>query len=153
MPREERKARAVLGPPRTSEERTLLRMRQNVRKSVRLTFKCYEVRIKAQMKTKTNSFEIIPPAFQLVYLRRDYIRDEIRHEVKKVVGAIEADCMIEIFAVYHQDTSIGEYHRYLGELDFVFYGLDVYDKAPAKYKNALAYFEQPEKRKFIPKRV
>ena len=138
---------------RYKEESTYVKMRRNVRKSVNLKFKHYELRVKGEIETSTNKFESILEPIKMTYLKRWFIREEIIFELQKIKGVINADLLIEVFAVYGTDTSIGEYDRYLGELEFFVSGLDRYDKITYRHKNSLAYFQQPEKSDFIPKRL
>lgn len=135
------------------EARKLTLMRHNVRRSVSLDFRCYELRVQANLRSKQQMFEMVLPTIRLRYLTHNFIGDEIKLELSRLDGIISADCVIEVFAVYQGEASLGEYHRYLGELDFFFDSLESYDTIRSHYKNAYTYAEQPEKRNFIPKRV
>jgi len=139
---------------RYKEEYTYVKMRRNVRKTVLLKFKHYELRVKADIVIANQKpFESILPLIKIKNLRRYFIKEEILFELKKIKGCKEADLMIEVFAVYGVETSIGEYKRYLGELDFFMSGVDTYEQATYSYKKSFAYFQQPEKSSFIPERL
>lgn len=136
---------------RHKEEYTYVKMRRNVRKKVSLKFKHYELRVKAEItSSEQKPFTSILPLIKIKYLKRYFIREEILFELRKIKGCKDADLMIEVFAVYGVETAIGEYKRYLGELDFFMSGVDTYEQTTYRYKKSLAYFQQPEKSSFIP---
>ena len=136
---------------RYKEETVLVRMRRNIRKSVILKFKNYELRVKAQVVTTDNShFESILPLIKIRFLKRYFIREEILFELKRIKGIRDADLLIEVFGVYGTENYIGEYKRYLGEMNFFMAGINQDDKATYTHKKSLAYFQQPEKSNFIP---
>jgi hypothetical protein len=136
------------------EETTMIRMRRNVRKKVTLAYKHYELRVKAQVQAKgQDEFEAILPLIKIKYLKRQFIHDEIFFELLKIKDIINAALLIEVYSVYGTAGYIGEYKRYLGEMNFYVSGLDNYEQAIYRYKNSLAYFQQPDKSSFIPERV
>ena len=139
---------------RYKEESTYVKMRRNVRKKVSLGFKHYELRVQAEITVPgQDPYESILPTIKITYLKRQFVRDEILFELKKIKGCRDADLLIEVFAVYGTETYIGEYKRYLGELDFFMSGVDDYEQTTYRYKKSLAYFQQPEKSSFIPERL
>ncbi len=134
----------------SKERRTYVQMRRNVRKSVALKFKHFEVRVRAIITTKgKREFESVLPLIKIKYLKRLFIRDEILYELRKVSGIVSADLDIEIFSVYGTATYIGEYKRYLGELDFFMSSIDDNEKTTYSYKDSVPYFKQPGKSDFI----
>jgi len=137
------------------EEYTYVRMRRNVRKTVSLNFKHYELRVKAlvSVNSRGEQFEAILPLIKISTLKRWFIRDEILYELRKINGIVNADLEIEVFAVYGTERYLGEYKRYLGELFFVMRNINEYDKTEYRYQNSKAYFQQPDKSEFIPERL
>ncbi len=135
---------------RPKERKVYVRMRRNVRKSVVLKFKHFEIRVRAIITTKNQApFEKVLPLIKIKYLKRLFIRNEILFELRKVVGVIEADLDIEVFAVYGTQSYIGEYKRYLGELDFFMSSIDDNDKTTYSYRDGIPYYLQPDKSSFI----
>ena len=138
------------------EEGTYVKMRRNVRKKITLSFQHYEIRVRAYCITKQNRdtrFESILNTIKISVLKRMFIRDEILFELKKIKDIIEADLEIDVYAVYGTETYHGEYKRYLGELQFFMSGIDNYEQTTYRHKNSSAYFQHPEKSKFIPERL
>jgi len=139
---------------RPREELSYIKMRRNVRKSVVLKFKHYEIRVKAIINPGIfESFESILPLIKLKKLKRYFIREEILYELKKIKGVENADLLIEVFGVYGTERSIGEYKRYLGELNFFMSGVDHYEQTTYRYKGSKVYFQQPDKHSFISERI
>lgn len=139
---------------RQREELTYVRMRRNVRKKVSLPFKHYELRVKAMVECEGQTpFESIMPLIKIKYLKRLFVKDEIQYDLQKIKGIQNADLEIEVFAVYGTETYIGEYKRYLGELNFYMSSISNNEKTIYRYKDSLAYFQQPEKSDFIPERI
>jgi len=139
--------------PSHKEEAIYGKMRRNVSRTVSLKFKHYELRTKALIETSKEQFEVILPSIKLKSLKRWFIREELIFEVKKIKNAVNADLQVEVFSVYGTETYIGEYSRYLGELEIFVAGIDKYEQTSYRFKKALTYFQQPEKSDFIPERL
>ena len=133
------------------EEKVYAHMRRNVRKSVTLKLKHFEVRVRAVIKTQgRDPFESILPLIKISSIKKNLIRDEILFEVKRIPKIIDADMEIEVFAIYGASTADGEYKRYLGEMHFYLSKRDTDDKTTYKYKGAQPYYKHREKHSFIP---
>ena len=129
-------------------------MRRNVRKSVSLKFRHFEVRVNSVITTKNGApFERVLPLIKIKYLKRYFIRDEILFELRKVNDIVSAELDIEIFSVYGANSYAGEYKRYLGELDFFMSSIDDNEKTTYHYRDSKPYFKQPDKHDFIEERL
>lgn len=136
---------------RRREELTFVQMRRNVRRQVKLSFKHYELRVKAEIFVpKTEPFESLLPLIKIKYLKKYFIREEILYELKKIKSCKDADLLVEVFSVYGSETYLGEYKRYLGELQYFMSGIDNYEQTTCNLKKSLSYFQQPGKSDFIP---
>ncbi len=139
---------------RHKEERVYSQMRRNVKKSVSLRFKHYELRVKAIVEANGQEpYDSILPIIKMKFLKRMFIRDEILYELRQYKGLTSADLTIEVFAVYGTETYIGEYKRYLGELFFFMSNIDKHDQTTYRYKTGVPYFQDPNKSNFIPERI
>lgn len=136
------------------EDYTYSKMRRNVRATVQLPFKNYEIRAKALITVdyKKEPFEVILPLIKLRRLKRWYLRNEVIFELKQIKGVVSADTMLEVFGVYGTQRAPGEYKRYLGELFFFVSNLNN-DDTEYRYKDSKVYWQQPEKSSFIEERL
>lgn len=139
----------------TRDELVFSRMRRNVRKTVQLKFRYYELRIKAKiiLGKEDIPYDVILPMIRLTYLRKVYVKRELYAELLKINGITGAEAMIEVFAVYGTKRALGEYKRYLGEFLYFISNLQSNEQTLCQHQHSAAYYEQPDKHNFIPERL